>query len=269
MRTRAAFVLRQSVSRQLSAPALGVILLALSAHADTISTFDTSTEGWLVAGPDPGSHIGTQPPASFTAVWTAGFLNFGDSYNWTWAMAPAAFRGNQLAALGKSMSWDIFIRTTDGVAYPAIALQGANITLYYNTPSPPLDIWHTTSVELSAPGWRVNNYASGAPATAQQMEEVLADLRGLFILTEWNTGPDNTDFDNVRWPGAAACPGDFNSDRQVDDSDFVIFLAAYNLLDCADPSMPSGCPADLNSDNAVDDSDFVQFVGAYNDLVCP
>lgn len=65
------------------------------------------------------------------------------------------------------------------------------------------------------------------------------------------------------------CVGDLNGDNLVDDSDFVIFVEAYNLLDCADPAMPLNCPADLNRDDLVDDSDFVIFVGAYNELICP
>lgn len=66
-----------------------------------------------------------------------------------------------------------------------------------------------------------------------------------------------------------ACPADFNSDSLVDDSDFVIFVNAYNILDCADPSMPAACPADLTGDGIVDDADFVNFVAAYNELICP
>ncbi|MBS0192177.1 MAG: hypothetical protein U0573_06080 [Phycisphaerales bacterium] len=65
------------------------------------------------------------------------------------------------------------------------------------------------------------------------------------------------------------CRGDLNGDGLVDDADFVIFAAAYNLLDCADVLMPAGCPADLNFDGVVDDSDFVIFAAAYNELVCP
>jgi len=67
----------------------------------------------------------------------------------------------------------------------------------------------------------------------------------------------------------APCPGDLNDDGFVDDSDFVVFASAYNILDCADPSMPAGCPADLNSDGFVDDADFVIFAAAYNELLCP
>ncbi len=65
------------------------------------------------------------------------------------------------------------------------------------------------------------------------------------------------------------CPGDLNSDALVDDADFVIFLAGYNILDCADPSMPAICPGDLNQDGLIDDADFQLFVGPYNELICP
>ncbi len=65
------------------------------------------------------------------------------------------------------------------------------------------------------------------------------------------------------------CPADLNGDGQVDDADFVVFVEAYNILDCADPAMPAGCPADLNGDSLVADADFVVFVAAYNELVCP
>lgn len=67
----------------------------------------------------------------------------------------------------------------------------------------------------------------------------------------------------------AACPSDFNGDGQVDDADFIIFVASYNILDCSDPSMPAGCPGDLDQSNLVDDADFVIFVAAYNELLCP
>lgn len=66
-----------------------------------------------------------------------------------------------------------------------------------------------------------------------------------------------------------ACPGDLNNDGFVDDADFVLFAAAYDLLDCTDPSMPAGCPADLNGDDFVDDSDFVLFSSAYDAFLCP
>ncbi|MGH7242637.1 MAG: hypothetical protein ACREJD_04400 [Phycisphaerales bacterium] len=85
-----------------------------------------------------------------------------------------------------------------------------------------------------------------------------------------DSGDEYWALDNVIVDGAVgACTGDINKDGFVDDSDFVLFLAAYNILDCADPAMPAGCPADFNRDGVVDDGDFVLFVVAYNELVCP
>ncbi|MBX3379626.1 MAG: matrixin family metalloprotease [Phycisphaeraceae bacterium] len=65
------------------------------------------------------------------------------------------------------------------------------------------------------------------------------------------------------------CIGDLNLDGLVEDFDFVVFAAAYNILDCEDPTMPAGCPSDLNGDGFVDDADFVLFAAAYNELICP
>jgi probable HAF family extracellular repeat protein len=67
----------------------------------------------------------------------------------------------------------------------------------------------------------------------------------------------------------SVCPGDLNADGFVDDSDFVLFAAAYDLLLCSDFAMPSGCPSDLNRDSSVDDADFVLFASAYDALLCP
>ncbi|MBL8876098.1 MAG: endonuclease [Phycisphaerae bacterium] len=66
-----------------------------------------------------------------------------------------------------------------------------------------------------------------------------------------------------------ACAGDLNNDSVVDDTDFVLFSAAYDTFDCAEPSMPAGCPADLNADLVVDDADFVLFASAYDAFLCP
>jgi len=66
----------------------------------------------------------------------------------------------------------------------------------------------------------------------------------------------------------SVCAADFNCDGLIDDTDFVSFAAAYDLLICSDPAMPANCPADFNGDGQVDDSDFVLFAGAYNALLC-
>ncbi len=259
------------VHRELSVFFAVSACLAGTVTADILGTFDAGTEGWLVSGPDPASHIGLQSLSTTNPNWDAGSLRIGDQYNWTWVKAPALFLGNQGGALGKTMSWDILIRASDDFAYPAVALVGANVTLYFDTESPPVGTWHHAEIPLTQGGWRVNHWSAGAFATQAQLLEVLSDLRALYIMTEWKTGPDDTNLDNVFFPGTAAsdCPGDLNHDGQVDDADFVIFVGAYNILDCADLSMPAGCPADLTRDGVVEDADFVVFVAAYNELVCP
>jgi hypothetical protein len=67
----------------------------------------------------------------------------------------------------------------------------------------------------------------------------------------------------------SGCVADLQGDGVVDDADFQIFVVAYDILDCADPSMPGGCPADLNADGFVDDLDFQIFAVAYDQLLCP
>lgn len=52
----------------------------------------------------------------------------------------------------------------------------------------------------------------------------------------------------------------------VDDSDFMIFAAAYDLMLLPDGANPS---ADLDRDGVVNDSDFSVFVGAYDLGQCP
>lgn len=66
-----------------------------------------------------------------------------------------------------------------------------------------------------------------------------------------------------------ACPGDFNEDGLVDDTDFLTFFPQYNILDCADETMPNFCSADLDFDGFVDDADFIKFLASYNNLLCP
>lgn len=101
------------------------------------------------------------------------------------------------------------------------------------------------------------------PAARAQPYNVYVEITGA-------GGRTRMDFDPLGVTVAApACPADFTSDGFVDDADFVVFAAAYNLLACADPAMPAGCPADLNSDDGVDDADFVLFATAYEALVCP
>lgn len=53
----------------------------------------------------------------------------------------------------------------------------------------------------------------------------------------------------------------------VDDRDFGIRVVAYDVLDCADPSMPPGFRSDPGRDRAVNDADFSVAIDRYDDLL--
>ncbi len=67
----------------------------------------------------------------------------------------------------------------------------------------------------------------------------------------------------------SVCAADLDCDGLVEDADFSVFVIAYNILDCTDPSMAPGCLSDFNRDGVVDDADFGYFIVAYNALLCP
>lgn len=114
--------------------------------------------------------------------------------------------------------------------------------------------------------WRLNNQdipsANGPSYTVTSASD---DDEGIYDCVITN------DFGDATSDGASLqlCAADLDCSALVDDADFIVFLVAYNMLDCADPSMPPDCPSDLNRDGVVDDADFGVFVVAYNELVCP
>ncbi|MBL8885231.1 MAG: hypothetical protein JNK16_01110 [Phycisphaerales bacterium] len=138
----------------------------------------------------------------------------------------------------------------------------------------------TATVQLGFPALLYLEFAATADAANHPNEPGLATVH--FAHLDWNgiidvkvngnsiPGVTVSSESGTNWGLAfTPCAGDLNGDAQVDDADFILFVSAYNLLDCADPGMPAGCPADLNGDGFVDDSDFVVFVTAYNQLICP
>lgn len=138
----------------------------------------------------------------------------------------------------------------------------------------------TGSLQLGFPATLYLELSANADAANHPNETGLATVD--FAHFFWN-GITEVKINGIAVPGATVssesgtnwgfpitpCAGDLNNDGMVDDSDFLLFVGAYNILDCADPAMPAGCPSDLNNDGLVDDADFVQFVLAYDQLVCP
>lgn len=188
-----------------------ILLLALfvsPAMADVTSQFDAGTEGWLVVSYPFRSHVAD--PGTTGAPFDAGFgnpsgsLRVGDVYGETGLAAPSAYLGDKSAYYGGSLSYDILIRFSDVIGYPAAVLNGGTISLYYETFPPPLDAWYTFEIPLTEAGWRVSGGTTFATET--QFRSVLANLQGLYIYTEWNTGDDDTSVDNVSLSAPAQTP---------------------------------------------------------------
>ncbi len=192
-------------------------LAAASAGATAImSRFDSNNEGWAVVsypfrGNGTGSWTTSALPFDGAEGQPAGSVRVGDVFAETGITAPPAYLGNMGAFYGGQLSYDILLRYSDAVAYPAVVLVGTTISLYYDAPSPPVGEWQTRTVPLTEAGWKVGG--TFAVATQAQMQGVLQSLQGLHIYTEWHTGGDDTSVDNIVLnggatpvPGAAAPP---------------------------------------------------------------
>ena len=64
--------------------------------------------------------------------------------------------------------------------------------------------------------------------------------------------------------GVANCPGDFDNDGDVDDSDLQIFALDFGRTDCG-----IGCAADFEPDGDVDGSNFAIFTADFGRIDCP
>ncbi len=177
-----------------------VVAAVTSAPPSAISsTFDVDNGGWSIVAYPFESH--SPNPATSLLPFDGAFGNppgsvrVGDVYGETGIAAPTSYLGNKSDFYGGSLHYEIFLRYTDDVTYPAVVLNGGTMSLYYETPSPLLNAWQPRNIPLSEAGWKVSG--SYTDATETQFRAVLSNLVGLYIYTEWHTGPDDTSVDNV------------------------------------------------------------------------
>ncbi|MFO0859733.1 MAG: hypothetical protein U0570_04190 [Phycisphaerales bacterium] len=213
----------------LRSPTGNVVTISL----DNLPAHSTLSLGFLFAAIDSLDGTGTYPQGDFLRVKLDGVEIFRESF----ANADPGQVQSYIPALGVLLARRIDLGFSQGYYYNDSAYNMAAEPRFQNLPHTLPTA--TVTFEIEGPG-------------IQPLDDESWAMDNLRITLD-----------------AAACPGDLNNDGFVDDSDFVLFVSSYNILDCADPAMPSGCPADLNGDNAVDDADFVIFVGAYNELLCP
>ncbi len=206
-----------SVSRLICVSGLAVLIAWPSAACAGIiasSTFNTDRDGWLVkdltfpAVGAPPPVLGTYTPTfNATGGNPGGHISMLDpSANVFYWYAPSKFVGNQSAAYGGTLQFDLAV-TGNGFGSPAgfhqedVVLVGGGLTLVYDTtfsPAPTSAVgWNSFSVGLTEAGWRRNSL-SGPAATQSDMQTALGSLTDLYIRGEFLFGLDDVGrLDNV------------------------------------------------------------------------
>ncbi len=190
------FTLRMGVMAAVLAGASGMAHSAMPLH-----TFDSDNQGWRYAGGDVSVGVNSTLNVGGAVGWDGrgnpgGALAAGDVYGETFVAAPSEFLGDQSDMLGKAIQYDIFIRHTDGIDYTPMNILGGGLNLIHASSQPPVGQWQTRVVNFVGSEWRVGSQG-GAVATDAQVLTALTNLEGLYICTEWKTGPDDTSLDNI------------------------------------------------------------------------
>jgi hypothetical protein len=180
---------------QLTVFAVAVLLGSTVNAALVSSTFDSSSEGWVISGDatsgaptwlatggNPGGHIQASDSVS-GGVW--------------YFQAPSAYLGAMASAYGGTLAFDLR-QTGSGSQFNAadVILNGAGLELRFDAPSNPLPVgtWVSYAVTLrEGSGWT----RGGTAATAAEMLTVLGDLERLRIRGEFISGADIGRLDNV------------------------------------------------------------------------
>lgn len=186
------------ISALLKAYGLSVFALGagVSASATVMSTFDTDIDGWLVAG----DATSATPQYMAAGGNPGGFVEADDRAAggiWYW-QAPTKFLGDQSAAWGGSLSFDLTQnKLSSQLDRDDVILTGGGLTIVFDTANNPGLDWTEYSIDLNdTAGWTLDT-AAGAAATAGQIQTVLGNLGTLRIRGEYVNGSDTGQLDNV------------------------------------------------------------------------
>ena len=188
----------------LAMAASGFLVAPVMAATIASSNFTGSDQGWSV-----GEFSSVQPTVAATYD-SAGRITTTDVSANVAFIAPSAYLGNQSAAFGGSISFDLFDTANDGLAYSPLTLIGNGLTLYYTLTAPPSTTSLTPfNLSLFGANFTTNNGFSpgGAVATDAQLQSVLASLDQFAILADWKSGEDLTTLDNVVFSDGRAVGG--------------------------------------------------------------
>jgi hypothetical protein len=167
-----------------------------------VSTFDSDADGWTVIDRHTITHlyVGTRTPVYHsTGGNPGGYIQSQDALaDWYWR-APAKFLGNKSAAFGGTLTFDIIADydiSFTNVIY-TLMMEGGGTTLRGDFVVYALeDAWLHWSIPLSVhTNWL--DFATGLPATTNQMLTVLSNLAVLDINGEYGDGRDVGSIDNI------------------------------------------------------------------------
>ena len=164
------------------------------------STFDTDDEGWRVGFLFDVTGFPATPTYIASGGNPGGFIRTADLFGWNAYIAPAQFLGNQSAAFGGSLDFDLRVLSAGPTAFYAVVLEGNGLQVGYND-GIPTTAWTPFSIPLNNTGWFKNlngvTGIGGTPITSAELQSVLANLTALRIDADWQTGSDQVDLDNV------------------------------------------------------------------------
>jgi Laminin B (Domain IV)/PEP-CTERM motif len=178
---------------------LSVVLLAASACAYSApivsSTFDGDSDGWLV-----GDFLTAGGPTTAPVYNAGGYIHADDFAAWSAFHAPAKFLGDLSAAYGATLSFNLRASGVDGPVYSAIVISNGTTTLQFSG-LPVAGVWHQFVMPLLASaGWQhsTDGKTAGVAATEAELQAVLASVQFLHINSDWLTGSDSAELDDVQ-----------------------------------------------------------------------
>lgn len=203
------------LDRTFAAGAIAAAMIAGTASATIISTFDNDAEGWGILNDATNfawsGDIGNPPGAIRATDLAQGPIWYFSASN--------AYLGNKSGYYGGELSWDIslLVGNHNLSSRADVMLVGGGMAIGIDASVDPVNgQWTSWSVALdTSSDWRhVNQLSHGTlttnAVTAAQFQTVLADLTGLFIRGEYTNGNDAAALDNVMLlpaPGAVTLLG--------------------------------------------------------------
>lgn len=196
------------------------------------STFDVDADGWTVVerANDSLTVVNTRSPVYTNSGGNPnGYIHATDAapgFSDFYFRAPAKFLGNQQAAYGYPLMFDLIsdLRDTPTQLVYSVILTGAACTNVITVPrmAAPNTWTHFVVMLQAGAGWM--DISTGLPSTSQGLSNCLGTLQSLDIAGEFGTGPDTGGIDNVILFGSPPGFDYYQSfDTGISDPNFTLY----------------------------------------------